>query len=241
MDSELKSKSILCNGLAWRVVEHQYTVSTPKLTNGQLGDSDILEGIIEESKYRYPEGAEPLHYLLKTPFRYYPPRPHGSRFRTAQTKPGVYYGSLAIRTALAEMAYYRYRFFKAATTASLPKQSQKLTVFSIKYQCAACINLTLPPFSSNPAWTHRSDYTATQNFAVMARKVDICAILYESVRDIEKGINIALLTFSAFACQEPLTMQTWYMDIYRERVSAYRSHGNPTDRYEFLCSNFVDD
>ncbi|MBL1294479.1 MAG: RES domain-containing protein, partial [Thiotrichales bacterium] len=56
-------------GDAWRVVEHQYTVSTRKLVDTK-DEQSILEDILEASKPPYPKATEKLHYLLKTPFRY---------------------------------------------------------------------------------------------------------------------------------------------------------------------------
>ena len=54
-----------------------------------------------------PAGARTLHYLLFTPFRY-PPPPGGSRFR-GPNDPGVFYGADEVRTACAELGYWRWR------------------------------------------------------------------------------------------------------------------------------------
>ena len=52
-------------------------------------------------------GARALDYLLFTPFRYAPP-PGGSRFR-GETDPGVLYCADEVRTACAELGYWRWR------------------------------------------------------------------------------------------------------------------------------------
>ena len=54
-----------------------------------------------------PGGRRHLHWLLFTPFRY-PPPPGGSRFR-GPNDPGVFYGADEIRTACAELGYWRWR------------------------------------------------------------------------------------------------------------------------------------
>jgi hypothetical protein len=51
------------------VVEAQYLASTMRLADS-LADQAVLEAVLEESKPKTPAGAEKLHYLLATPFRY---------------------------------------------------------------------------------------------------------------------------------------------------------------------------
>ena len=67
--TELASESHFRAGRAWRVVEHQYTVSTRKIVDTR-SEQELLEDILEQSKPPVPRGAEKLHYLLQTPFRY---------------------------------------------------------------------------------------------------------------------------------------------------------------------------
>ncbi|MDI7027707.1 RES family NAD+ phosphorylase, partial [Pseudomonas aeruginosa] len=64
-----------------------------------------LEELLESSKPPVPADAEPLHYLLKTPFRY-PPLRWGSRFGRRH-EPSLFYAALKLETAMAESAYYR--------------------------------------------------------------------------------------------------------------------------------------
>jgi hypothetical protein len=90
----------------WRAVEAQHIASTLRLVENH-DQQLVLERILESSKPPLPPGSERLHYLLATPFRY--PAPFGSRFR-APTSPGVWYGAEAVRTACAELGYWRWRF-----------------------------------------------------------------------------------------------------------------------------------
>src|SRR5215831_5396257 len=96
---------------AWRAVESQTLISTRKLVDSD-DEQAILEELIESAKPPVREGAEfaSLHFLLYTPFRY-PPLPHGSRFGTRHER-GIWYGSLALRTVFAEVAYYRLLFLE---------------------------------------------------------------------------------------------------------------------------------
>lgn len=197
-------------GEAWRVVEHQYTVSTRKVVD-TLDEQSLLEDILEETKPAYPPAAAGLHYLLKTPFRY-PPSPFGSRFRRPHDGHGVFYCAEAIRTGLAEFSYWRRRFIGASPGTPLPKTQESLTVFSIAYRTPLRLDLTWPPLDADRSlWTHPEDYTATQALAEEARRGGIELIRYESVRDPEHGVNLALLDPAAFDGITPVVQQTWYL------------------------------
>ncbi|MDH5446527.1 MAG: RES family NAD+ phosphorylase [Gammaproteobacteria bacterium] len=207
----LASETYPARGTIWRVVEHQHTASTRKLV-GTISEQELLESLLETSKPPYPPGTENLHYLLKTPFRYYPPYPHGSRFRRAGITAGVFYASMEKRTAMAEMAWFRLRFFQDAPGCVLPKQEHKLTAFAVSYQTEREINLQRPPLNRDlKLWTDNGDYSATQQLAEEARRCDIESIRYLSIRDPGAGSNLALLSYTAFVNPEPETQQTWYM------------------------------
>ncbi|UQN13528.1 RES family NAD+ phosphorylase [Methylococcus capsulatus] len=72
-----------------------------------------------------------------------------------------------------------------------------------------------PPLSANrAAWTHPSDYSATQTLAENARQAGIETIRYESVRD-PGGFCLALLTPEAFkSAPDPFrnNRQTWNLN-----------------------------
>ena len=230
----LASETYPARGCIWRVVEHQHTASTRKLV-GTYAEQELLESLLETSKPPFPPGTEQLHYLLKTPFRYYPPYPHGSRFRRAGLTEGVFYASIEKRTAMAEMAYFRLRFFQDSPQCQIPTQEHKLTTFAVSYQTEREINLQREPFSHEQAlWTDSADYSATQSLAEEARKADIESIRYLSMRDPERGSNIALLGFSAFVRNVPEHQQTWYMHFSEVEVLATRaSQMNEQEQFLF--------
>lgn len=214
----------------WRVVEHQHAASTRKLVDTQA-EQDVLEALLEDSKPPYPPGTESLHYLLKTPFRY--KNPHGSRFRAPNAPHGVFYGSDQVRTALAETAYYRLRFFSDAPGMELPRQEHKLTAFSVMYRARKEIDLTEKPFARDHImWTAGNDYSATQQLAQAAREGGVESIRYESVRDVKQGMNVALLNPFLFKHKKPVTQHTWYMNISEIEVFAARSGANSFEEKE---------
>lgn len=209
--------------MVWRAVEHQHTISTRKIVDTR-DEQELLEEILEASKPEYPAGAESLHYLLKTPFRHFAPYPHGSRFRRIRSHDGVFYASEHIRTALAEFAHYRVRFFEASPQTPLPHKDLLTTVFSAKYATRNCLDLTLPPFVKHRSrWVHSTDYSATQEFADQARAAKVDVLRYESVRDVTGGINIALLSPKAFALNDPVDHQVWILYIAASEINCTRT------------------
>jgi hypothetical protein len=143
-------------------------------------EQEILESLLEKSKPQVPHLARGLDYLLATPFRYNPKR-GGSRFRS-EIDPGVFYGAQSIRTAGAELAFWRWRFLKDAVDVSFLSPVAH-TVFSCEPPCQA-IDLRQPPFNKDVTlWGDSSQYVNTQEIARIARKADIQAIVYQSVRD----------------------------------------------------------
>lgn len=224
----------------WRVVEGQHIVSTRKVVETQA-EQALLEEILEQTKPSVPREAESVHYLLYTPFRYNAPYPVGSRFRRAGSTEGVFYASEQIRTALAEHCHYRLKFFQESPDAVLPRHQERLTVFSIDYRSNRVLDLTAPPFVKDRAvWTHASDYQATQAFADTARQAGAEIIRYESVRDIKQGINVALLSPTAFHSKTPKTMQTWFLYLSEAEANCERAEANgPDEQWTFKREQFV--
>jgi len=235
----LASESRRKSGSAWRVVEFQHAASTRKLVETKA-DQALLEDILEITKPPVALGAENLHYLLKTPFRYNAPYPVGSRFRRAGMTEGVFYAAEEIRTALAETCYYRLRFFKESPDTSLPRQEERLTVFSVDYNASQTINLTRSPFSKDRVlWTHPSDYQHTQTLVDTAREAGIQIICYESARDLERGMNLALLSPSAFKSKKPKIQQTWFLYMSAAEVNCERANVNSNnDQWTFKRGQF---
>src|SRR5262249_18721329 len=162
-----------------------------------LEEQELLEAVLEDSKPAVPAPVRRLHYLLATPYRY---RPHlGSRFRAA-LEPGVWYGAEALRTALPGKSYWRRGVpLRAPRTPALNPGAPELkpvphTAFRAAVRSRAALDLMRGPFvRERGAWTHRSDYQCTQEFAAVARTAHIELIRYESVRDPEHAACAAVL------------------------------------------------
>jgi RES domain len=201
----------------WRAVEAQHIASTLRLV-ANAAQQGLLEEILEASKPPLPPEAARLHYLLGTPFRY--PAPIGSRFR-APTEPGVWYGAEHVRTACAELGYWRWRFLTDSEgLRELGPAPQ--TVFQAGID-GRVVDLTRAPFKRERArWTDRNDYGATQQLAVIIREAGVSAIRYESVRDPEHAAAVVVLRAEIFKPARPLEQQSWFLTVKRERVTWQR-------------------
>jgi len=200
----------------WRMVEAQHLVSTSKIVDTRA-EQELLEDILEESKPPIQQEARDLHYLLFSPFRYETRQPSGSRFRGIYD-PGVFYAAETVRTAAAEVGYWRWRFLQ--DTSGLERlQPCAFTAFRVPIH-TSCVDLRLPPFDNNsPDWLHPRDYSATQTFGRTAREANLGAILYKSVRDPEDHFCAAVLTPLAFASKKPdQATQTWMLTISSEEA-----------------------
>jgi hypothetical protein len=202
-----------------------------------LAEQALLENILEESKPKLPAGAEKLHYLLATPFRY---RPHtGSRFR-APFDAGVWYGAEEVRTALAEKSYWRMRFLiDSPGTPDLLKPVPH-TLFRAAVRTTKALDLTAPPLVRDRAqWVHRTSYQATQTLGSLARKAGIEGIRYESVRDAEHAACVAVLTPTAFRRPKPSGQQTWFIAASRSSVRCAKDERDgPT--WEFTAAQLIE-
>ena len=160
MPAAVSSEARPWAGTVWRMVEAQHTASTMKIVDNDA-EQDLLETLLESSKPAQPGSVLALDYLLATPFRYHPLR-GGSRFR-AITDPGVFYGAESVRTASAELGYWRWRFLKDAV--DLEKlEPVAHTAFSADVRTQT-VDLRQPTFSADAtAWLHPADYGATQAF-----------------------------------------------------------------------------
>lgn len=206
----LSSEARDWQGVAWRMVEAQHIASTMKIVDSRA-EQDLLESLLDASKPPPPTAPQPLDYLLATPFRY-DPRREGSRFRGV-TDPGVFYAAGAVRTAAAELGYWRWRFLKDALDLDRLEPVAH-TAFKADIATTA-VDLRLPPFDRDqPLWTHPGDYAATQALARSAREAEVGAILYHSVRDPHGGWCLALLTPRGFARPRPHPQtQTWFLAV----------------------------
>jgi RES domain len=213
----------------WRAVEAQHLVATMALVDN-LDEQHRLERLLDESKASIPDQAAGLHWLLFTPFRYAPP-PGGSRFR-GPTDSGVFYGADDIRTACAELGYWRWRhLLDTPALDSIPTRAQ--TVFRSS-TATRSIDLRAKPFVRDRAvWTHPTDYAPCQALARVARSAGVSSIRYESVRDPERGGCAAVLDPTGFAKPAPLEQQTWLLSVSRINVVWQRTDGLKSATFEF--------
>lgn len=190
-------------GSPWRVVEAQHVVSTRKLVDSDA-EQRLLEDLVERAKPPLPhvDGIEGLHFLLFSSFRY-PPLRHGSRF-ASRWEPSLWYGAEALRTAFAEVAYYRLVFLEG-TTANLAPLMVELSAFQAKVRTRKAADLTRGP----AAVRSKVSYEATQAMGRELRAAGCELVRYLSARDDDGGVNVALFTPRAFAEKRPRPPQTW--------------------------------
>lgn len=230
----LASEARLVSLRLWRAVEARHVASITRLVDN-LGEQDLLERILEETKPALTPIATGMHYLLATPFRY-PTTARGSRFRAADD-PGVFYGADEQRTACAELGYWRWRFLidSEGLTELGPAPH---TLFQVKVGSKA-VDLRKKPFLRlSRRWTDPDDYTSTQKFGRVAREAGAGLIRYQSARDPQKGGCAALLDPNGFtAPRRPISEQTWFLTITRS-YSAWQRDG---DQFEFFWAKAVRD
>jgi hypothetical protein len=185
--------------------------------HGNEADQRLLEDIIEEVKPRQPDATKGLHFLLATPFRYQSPPPAGSRFRS-RMDPAAFYGAETVKTACAEVGYWRFRFWSDSEGLCQQPASFQLTVFQFHGRTSLMIDLTKPPFlADREKWIQPSDYQATQVLGRRAREEGIEIIRSESVRNAPDGRCLTILTPEVFkAVQEPyrFVSQTWTLYLH---------------------------
>jgi hypothetical protein len=198
-------------GRCWRVVEAQHVVSTMALVD-TLEEQALLEQVLDESKPAVPEDCRGLHYLLFTPFRYGAPYPQGSRFRRAGMTPGVFYASVQLHTAIAEMAFWRLLFYADSPATPWPSNPGEYTAFSVRYSTGKGLDLTRPPLNQDVGkWTAPVDYSECQLLADAARPAGVNLLRYQSAR--AAGANVALLTCAPFTSKQPLEQQRWRIHV----------------------------
>ncbi|RFO94898.1 RES domain-containing protein [Rhodoferax lacus] len=200
--------------LAWRGVEAQHVVSTMRLVDSRA-EQEALELLLEHSKPPQPAMHAPKHYLLYTPFRYRPPHP--SRFRRAGER-GLWYGAEQLYTACAEVAYWRNRFILDSAALVKTELLTEHTFFQAEVQGLALDLMQVPWVEARSAWTHGSDYSATQALAEAARYKGVQWICYESVRAPGQRCA-AVLDVDALAMVDGgKTMQTWHCKASKDAV-----------------------
>ncbi|MDP8568935.1 RES family NAD+ phosphorylase [Methylophilus aquaticus] len=196
------------------MVEAQHIASTMKLVDTEA-EQTLLETLLDSNKPSYAANTQQLDYLLATPFRY-PSRADGSRFR-GPNDPGVFYVAETVRTAAAELGYWRWRFLMDAPALSRIEPVPH-TAFQLSFATQA-IDLRNSPFNQDPVWQHKTNYQATQALAVTAKDVNLGAIIYTSVRDPQPAWCVAVLTPQGFKENAPRPeKQTWWLAVNTQEV-----------------------
>ncbi|MDO8961875.1 MAG: RES family NAD+ phosphorylase [Methylophilus sp.] len=220
----VSSEVFAWQALAWRMVEAQHVASTMKLVD-TAAEQTILEALLDSNKPPYAANTQELDYLLATPFRY-PTRAGGSRFRSPND-PGVFYGAETVRTAAAELGYWRWKFLM-----DVPALNHIEPVPHTAFQVALAtqaIDLRNEPFNQDPAWQDKTNYSQTQALASSAREINLGAIIYTSVRNPEPAWCVAVLTPLAFAEPKPkVERQTWWLAVNTKEVIWRRDHESLT-------------
>lgn len=211
----VSSEARAWRGNVWRLVEAQHVASTMKIVDSRE-EQDVLEALLEEAKPALPAEVHSLDYLLAAPFRY-PTRAGGSRFRAA-FDPGVFYAASHVRTACAELGYWRWRFLADAPDL-LRLEPVAHTAFRAQI-ATEVVDLRRLPFSRDrELWQHPADYTMTQAFGRVVRDAGVGGIIYRSVRDPEIAWCLALLTPDGFARPAPFgASQTWWLMVSADAV-----------------------
>jgi hypothetical protein len=230
----VKPKSI--DLAAWRVVESQYITSTRKLVDSD-DEQETLERLLDSVKPPVP--ADPrfrrLHFLLYTSFRH-APLPHGSRFGT-RAEGGIWYGSLLLPTAFAEVAYYRLVFLDASA-ADLGTVTVELSAFQAAIRTRKGIDLTRAPFAAHAGRiSSKTSYATSQRLGRDLRARGVEAVIYLSARATGAGKNIALLA-PAFARNTPSSLSTWICTATRDRVQISKKDVMRKQRYSFDREQF---
>lgn len=219
----------------WRLVEAQHRISTNRLA-ANAEDQALLERLVEEVKPTLPPAARGLHYLLATPFRY--GHMKASRFRKAGERPGIFYASEHVATAVAETAYWRLLFFSRSPGFNPPTNVVEHSAITVPIKAGRLLDLTAVPFVQHEAlWRDRDDYSACQTFASRARRIKAQAIRYASVRDPAHRANIALFDPAGFAASTPKIEQTWHFRYENGQMTAFAALPSE-DRHSFTFAQF---
>jgi RES domain len=214
-------------GTLWRVVKARHVLALARLVDTH-DEEAVLANILERTRPPATRPVASLHPLFAGPFRD-APYPRGSRFRRAGQREGVLYAAEAVTTALAETAFYAALFFLVeAQGMQLPANPVAHTALAVACATERCVDLTIPPFASDPRLLDPVDYTACQALADSGRQSDVGAIRYRSIRDPDAAANVALMMPDAIASPEPLAFETWHALLDRQQMRLWREHDGDT-------------
>lgn len=233
-----------CNGIKfqksldlepWRMTESQHISSSRDLVESRE-EHDLLEKLLENSK---PQIDNNKHYLIFTPFRY-PPLVYGSRFGNT-FEPSLWYGSINLQTALAEVAFYRLKFFDD-TSANLDYIETPMTAFKVYIQAEKGIDLTELPFKTyQDKISNKASYDDSQRLGTEMREANIEAFIFTSARDKKFGKNVAAFTPEVFKTKNTqyiTNMQNWRCIANKKVIEFTRDKIISKKRQEFSKEEF---
>ena len=217
------------------MVESQHLFSTRALVDSDT-EHQVLEELIEARKPNaQPDVPPDLHFLLTTPFRYYPL--HGSRFGTRAER-GIWYGSEAPRTAFAESAYYRLLFLEG-TAADLSPLMVEVSTFRASWRTERGVDLTRAPFAAHEAViSSPRRYEASQALGREMREAGVEGFRYRSARDRQRGLNVGLFVSSVFGARRPGVPETWNCVASRQNVEFVKKDVFRRAAFTFPRSDF---
>ena len=205
-----------------RLVEDQARSSTLKLVDS-LEEQRILEEVIDEAKPLVPAAVSSLglHYLLSTPFRH-PPLRNGSRFGRRHEN-GIFYGSAATETMLAEVAYYRLVLLEGSAAPLAPLQTRH-SEFEVTAQSSKSIDLTQEPFRKyENQISSKSEYGFSQRLGTEMRAAGVEMFLFTSARAIPRRSNVALFA-PVFRTRKPSSLKGWECVAESKQVRFHRTN-----------------
>lgn len=220
----------------WRMVEDQYISSSRDLVESRE-EHALLEDMLENSK---PKIENNKHYLIITPFRY-PPLRYGSRFGNTFEQ-SLWYGSINLPTALAEVAFYRLKFF-ADTSADLEYIEIPMTAFKAYIQTYNGIDLTAPHFKKyQDKISNKTSYADSQKLGSEMRDANIEAFIFTSARDKAMGKNVAAFTPHVFKMKDSqyiTDMQNWRCIANQNVIEFSRDEILCRKHHEFFKDEFL--
>jgi len=219
----------------WRMVEAQHISSSRDLVDSRE-EHDLLENLLEHTK---PKVNGNKHYLIFTPFRY-PPLAYGSRFGST-LEPSLWYGALNLSTALAEVAFYRLKFFED-TSANLDYIELPMAAFNAYINTSKGIDLTEAPFHEyQDQISNKTSYLESQELGTKMRKAKIEAFVFTSARDRALGKNVAAFTPDIFYAKNKKfvdNLQNWRCIANKRVIEFTRDDILCRQNYEFFKENF---
>ena len=225
-------------GTLHRLVESQEQIATMELVGKDHQKQSILEELLDISKPPYLAGTEHLDYLLRSPWRY-APLDYGSRFGST-TEASIFYGGLSRASTLAESAYYRWVFYFDQHREAHRSVTSLHTLFEAKYQCKNGYQLHKPPFDQLDTLRDTRDYRECQSLGTLLRDGGTEVIKYQSARDPEQGLCVALLSPTALHSTKAENLTNWICTTNATMVS-FTMNARPAEIYRFSLSDFTDD